>query len=245
MAENFDDIVERFQHVLGIVFNNKGLLKEALTHSSYVKHKQSHMSHNERLEFFGDSVLKFVISEHLFTKYSHLPEGELSKMRSKIVSDQFLTTLAIDIKLGSFLVMSFGERKSGGYQKDSILANAYEALLGAIYLDQGMDVVKEFFLDSYLKFSNLIHSGDFVDHKTLLQELCQKNKLELPVYKIIREDGPDHEKIFHIEATVQIDDVHFISQGDAYNKKRAEQQAAQHILDMMSFYKYRDLSLLS
>tara|TARA_A100001015_G_scaffold307384_1_gene403186 strand:- start:620 stop:1357 length:738 start_codon:yes stop_codon:yes gene_type:complete len=245
MTDLNDHDIEKFQHVLGFVFNDKQLLKEALTHSSYVKHKDSDLGYNERLEFFGDSVLKFVVSDYLFTNYKHLSEGELSKKRSKIVSDQFLTTLAIDIQLGEFLIMSFGERKSGGHQKDSILANAYEALLGAIYIDQGMEIVKDFFLTSYKKFSNMIDSGDFFDHKTLLQEICQKSKIELPNYRIVREEGPDHEKVFHIEAAIKIDDVYLVSQGDASNKKRAEQQAAQHILDMLSYYKYRDLPILS
>ncbi len=237
--------LERFQHVLGIIFNDITLLQEALTHSSFAKHKKNSTIYNERLEFFGDSILKFIVSEYLFQHYSHLAEGELSKKRSKIVSDQFLTSLAIDIQLGDFLIMSFGERKSGGHQKDSILANAYEALLGAIYLDQGMDVVKDFFLTSYKKFAAMIDSGEFFDHKTLLQEICQKSKIELPFYRIVREEGPDHEKVFHIEASIKIDDVFFVSQGDAANKKRAEQQAAQHILDMLSYYKYSDLPILS
>ena len=245
MIQNDIQELEKFQHVLGITFNNILLLKEALTHSSFVKHKNAGSIYNERLEFFGDSVLKFIVSEYLYENYSDLPEGELSKKRSKIVSDQFLTSLAIDIQLGDFLIMSFGEKKSGGHQKDSILANAYEALLGAVYLDQGMDVVKDFFLSSYKKFAKMIDSGEFFDHKTLLQEVCQKTKIDLPFYKIVREEGPDHEKVFHIEASIHIDDVYLVSQGYASNKKRAEQQAAQHILDMLSYYKYSDLPILS
>ena len=135
------------------------------------------------------------------------------------------------------------EKRRQRTAKNSILANAYEALLGAIYLDQGLDVVREFFLKHYDHFSYLIDTGDFFDHKTQLQEFCQKVKAELPNYRIVREEGPDHQKVFHIEAAVEIDDVYFISQGDATNKKKAEQEAAQHILDMMSYYRNRFIDI--
>ena len=126
-------------------FNNKQYLLEALTHRSIVRGKQKELPHNERLEFFGDSVLKLIISEYLFHKYPKYDEGELSKIRSKLISDRFMVEIAKEIQLGDFIQLSFGEKKSGGQSRDSILANAMEALLGACYLDQGLDATKEMF----------------------------------------------------------------------------------------------------
>ncbi|RAP30721.1 ribonuclease III [Candidatus Marinamargulisbacteria bacterium SCGC AG-414-C22] len=230
-------MLKEFQQKLKFKFNDDSLLLEALTHRSYVRGKFKDVAHNERLEFFGDSVLKLIVSEYLFLTFSEATEGDMSKLRSKIISDQFLAKLADYISLGDYLNLSFGEKKSGGSTKSSILANAYEALLGAIYLDQGLDCVRTFFLDQFSVFSDLIQSDEFIDHKSLLQEWCQKNKASLPQYQIVREEGPDHDKNYHIEAFVVFDEVYFFSQGNATSKKMAEQESARYILEMISYIK--------
>ena len=233
-----NELIQKFEKQIGIQFQNQNYLIEALTHSSYAnKNKQKKRSNNERLEFFGDSILKYIVSEYLFQKYPDENEGNLSKLRSKIISDQFLATLGKDINLGDFLYLSFGEIKSGGKYRDSNLANAFEALLGAIYLDKGIKIVKIFFFKLYSKFETTLETDNFSDFKSKLQEKCQKYKINIPKYKIIREEGPDHQRTFHIECCVIYKDITLISQGYSQTKKKAEQDAAKYILKMFTLLK--------
>lgn len=222
------------QKELGVFFVDKTLLEEAVTHRSFA-HRDLH-KHNERLEFFGDSVLKLIVSEHLYFTYPNYDEGELSKVRSRIISDKFLAELALEIHLGNYIQMSYGEEKSGGRTRKSILSNALEALLGACYLDQGVDCAKAVFFRLWDSVNHRLDIMDCDDFKTTLQERCQKNKTALPKYKIVNEVGPDHKKLFHVEASVFLDDAVFISQGDAVTKKAAEQSAAKKIIDIMDHY---------
>ena len=153
-----------------------------------------------------------------------------------MISDRFLAQIAKQIHLGRYLKMSYGELKSGSQDRLSFLANAFEALLGACYLDQGLDVTRSFFFRIWDDVQVVLNIDDFSDFKTALQEKCQKFKVDLPMYRIIKEVGPDHEKVFHVEASVEVDDTVMISQGDADTKKQAEQAAARKILDVMKHY---------
>jgi ribonuclease-3 len=233
--------IDELQAVLDISFKNRAYLEHAMTHSSFVKYKGvtvSPESYNERLEFFGDSVLKFMVSEYLFNKYPSYTEGDLSKLRSKIISDSFLAQMAKEIKLGDYLRLSPGEEKSRGNEKASILANTFEALLGACYLDQGLEVVKRLFFSLFDAVHKQLEEGAFEDFKTALQELCQKRFCSLPSYRVLREDGPDHDKRFTIEANVTCnDDSILLTQGCAESKKQAEQFAAKELMDLLKLYK--------
>ena len=232
--ESRNNLVE-FQKIINIKFQNIDYLTEALTHSSYAnKSKNNNNSHNERLEFFGDSILKYIVSEHLFKKYPLENEGFLSQLRSKIVSDQFLSKLGNSISLGEHLILSYGESKSGGAQRLSNIANAFEALIGAIYLDQGIESVKIFFFAKYSAIENELISDEFSDFKSRLQEKCQKFKLSIPDYRIIHESGPDHEKTFCVEASVEYDGALLVARGTASTRKKAEQEASKHVYFMFN-----------
>ncbi len=236
MGQNPEYSLEDLQKEIGVIFSNKDYLKEALTHSSFIRHLPKDKQHNERLEFFGDSVLKFIVTEYLFHTYPDYNEGQLSKLRSQIISDKFLAEMAMKIDLGQYIFMSFGEQKSGGVLRKSMIANAMEALLGACYLDKGLEETKTLFFRLWEEVRDQLDSEEFNDFKTLLQEKCQKYKSKLPVYKVVKEIGPDHKKMFHVEASVTIDEMVVISQGDSDTKKRAEQMAAKKILDIVEQY---------
>jgi len=221
--------IDHLQKQLNIFFKQPDILEQAITHSSFVKYKGSFIKpslYNERLEFFGDSVLKFIVSDYLFHKHPDFTEGDLSKLRSKIISDRFLAGMARAIQLGDYLKLSHGEKKAGANDRLSTLADAFEALLGACYIDQGLDVVKSLFFSLFEPAYERLLEGDFDDYKSNLQEICQKRKLALPSYQVVKEEGPDHDKVFTVEAVVQSGDIHYVTQGVADSKKQAEQLAA-------------------
>lgn len=213
---------------LGIQFCQIHYLTEALTHASFDKGKGHH---NERLEFFGDAVLKLVISDYLFHQYPQEDEGQLTKRRATLVSDQLLWMMACDLNLGQYLNLSTSEIKQGGRERQSILANAFEALLGAIYLDQGLAVVKTVLI-SLLETCVMpkLSSELLDDAKTMLQEKMQKQGVGLPIYRLVRTEGKEHEKVFITAVDVIWDDRKITGIGKGQTKKESEQVAARNVL---------------
>ncbi len=214
-------------------FNNIQLLENALTHSSYAnEHKNAKAVCNERLEFMGDSVLGLICAELLYNKFLHKPEGELSKLRSSLVCESALNTYAQKIDLGKYLLLGHGEELSGGRERPSILSDAFEALIAAIYFDGGFESAKEFvlpFLNNAIKEDIQKHTLGR-DYKTLLQEISQKNPGEIIKYAVVNETGPDHDKLFTVNVYLN---SNLLASGTGKNKKEAEQDAAHKALELM------------
>lgn len=219
------------QEVIGYFFNDLSLLDEALTHRSYLnEHPHPHRKDNERLEFLGDAVLNLALSDFLWKKYPHYPEGRLSKMRAGLVNEKTLAALARRLRLGAFLRMGKGEMLTGGRDKTSLLADALEALLGAVYLDGGFEAARS--LVERLFFSDRlgqVFSAE-EDYKTLLQEWCQGTMKSTPIYRLVGEEGPDHQKTFFVELSLG---ERVLSRGKGNSKKEAEQKAAQKALSLL------------
>ncbi len=219
---------------IGYVFLNKAYIKTALTHSSYaneMKTKKIDVPYNERLEFLGDSVLSIIVSEHIFSDYRKFPEGELTKIRANVVCEKTLAKLARGINLGEFLLLGKGEELGGGRARDSILADAFEALLAAIYLDSGneKDVVAGFLMPIIEpEITGYVSSGMVTDYKTELQQIVQQASGERLEYVLVGQSGPDHEKVFEIEARLN---SNVIGHGKGKSKRQAEQNAAREALE--------------
>ncbi|MFQ8599761.1 MAG: ribonuclease III [Oscillospiraceae bacterium] len=217
---------------IGYTFENKTLLGTALSHSSYANEVKKGTESNERLEFLGDSVLSIIVSDYLFQHYDHLPEGELTKLRASLVCEKSLCQFASEIKLGDYLKLGRGEKLTGGRNRPSILADAFEAVLAAIYLDGGIDKARAFVL-RFVKEE--LESGGkqqelFRDYKTTLQEIIQQNKEEVLEYVLADEYGPDHDKTFRVEVHLN---SNVIGTGVGRSKKQAEQLAAKEALELM------------
>ena len=212
-------------------FKNKKLLHEALSHSSYANEGKRTRS-NERLEFLGDSVLSIIVAKHLFTHYTHLPEGELTKLRASLVCEKSLHEFACDYGLGEFLLLGKGEELTGGRERPSIIADAFEALLAAIYLDGGMEQARKFVLQFIPEHLNPKQAKGLNDYKTTLQEIIQQNKEEKIEYVPIEETGPDHDKTFVVEVHLN---SNVIGTGRGKSKKQAEQFAAKEALELMGY----------
>ena len=205
-------------------FRNSLYLAEALTHPSLGHETQRHHFDNQRLEFLGDAVLQLIFTEHLFNRFPNLSEGELTKMRSRLVSREGLRVHAISIGLGEYLMMGKGEESSGGRVRASALADAFEALVGAMYLDSDLDTVRRFVLrEAEPDIQNLLHEPVHVNPKGRLQELLQALSPRSPVYTIISQSGPEHLK--HFESVVSWDDME-LGRGSGKSKKEAEVNAA-------------------
>ena len=208
----------------GYTFQDKNLFHRALTHSSYAnEHKKDKAVCNERLEFLGDAVLEVVSSDFLYHKYPEKPEGELSKIRASLVCEPTLAYCAADLELGSYLLLGKGEEATGGRERNSVVSDAMEALIGSIYLDGGFANAKEFIHRFIL--NDIEHKQLFYDSKTILQEMVQAKYKETLNYELIKEEGPDHNKSF--EVCVKIGDEE-IGRGLGRTKKAAEQVAAYH-----------------
>lgn len=208
--------------MIGYQFQTPGLLSQALTHSSYANEK--HMkkgSDNERLEFLGDAVLEIVSSEFLYLNYPKLPEGDLTKMRASLVCEPTLAFCTRQLNLGDYLLLGKGEDMTGGRKRKSILSDALEAVIGAIYLDGGFASAKEFILKFIL--TDIEHKQLFYDSKTILQEIVQEKGNQPVEYVLIAEEGPDHNKSFTVEARVN---GRLMGTGTGHTKKAAEQAAA-------------------
>ena len=215
---------EEFQKIIGYRFQNTKLLQQALTHSSYANEKHMKHADNERLEFLGDAVLELVSSEFLFSNYPEMSEGDLTKLRASLVCEPTLAGCTASIQLGGFIRLGKGEDQTGGRERKSILSDALEALIGAIYLDGGFTSAKEFILKFIL--TDIEHKKLFYDSKTILQEVVQGEHGCL-AYLLTDESGPDHNKSFTVE--VRIGD-RCVGTGSGHTKKAAEQEAAYRAL---------------
>lgn len=203
-------------------FKKKNLLKQAMTHSSYSnENKQNRLDNNERLEFLGDAVLEIVVSDFLYKNYVNLTEGDLTKMRASIVCEPTLSFCTKEIELGKYLLLGKGEDMTGGRERSSIVSDAMEALIGAIYLDGGFANAKEFIYHFIL--TDIEHKQFFYDSKTILQEIVQSEFTEELSYELIKEEGPDHNKNFEVNALIG---TRIVGSGIGRTKKAAEQMAA-------------------
>ena len=214
---------------IAVDFKNKALLKEALTHRSYLNENPNRgLSQNERLEFLGDAVLELIVTEYLFQNYPTKPEGELTAFRAALVNYQMLAKIANEIALGKFILLSRGEAKDTGRAREVILANAFEALIGAIYLDQGLEKSKKFIIKNVVKeLPKIIKEGLFKDAKSLFQELAQEKLGITPAYNVLSETGPDHNKIFRVGVFLNSD---LIAEGEGPSKQEAELEAAKNAI---------------
>ena len=215
-----------------LVFSDETLLETAFTHTSYAnEHRLLESSHNERLEFLGDAVLQLIISEYLYTKYPKRPEGDLSKLRSMIVREESLAGFARDCQFDQFIKLGRGEEKSGGRNRDTILGDLFEAFLGALLLDKGVEAVKSFL---YQVMIPKVEAGDFervTDYKTKLQELLQINGDVEIAYQVVSETGPAHAKNFEVAVLIN---GRKSGQGQGRSKKLAEQEAAKNAFEKES-----------
>ena len=218
------------EQTVGYVFRDPAVLDKALTHSSYANEAGRQLESNERLEFLGDAVLSILVSDHLFRHYDHLPEGELTKLRSALVCEKSLCGLARGIGLGEYLKLSRGEQNTGGRERDSILADAFEALLAAVYIDGGMSEAERFVARFVLPELQAAHQPPFRDYKTALQEVIQQNPEEMLEYRLVGATGPDHDKRFVVEVLI---DGNLVGRGEGRSKKDAEQAAAHEALGLM------------
>lgn len=216
---------------LAISWNDEGLLKQALTHSSFAYENRTRGENNERLEFLGDAVLELSVSEYLYKSLPESSEGELTKLRAAVVCEPSLTRVSRQLDLGSCLLMGRGEERSGGRDRPSILSDAFEALLGAVYLDQGLEKARELALKYIIPLVKDVQQGRLDrDYKTELQEILQRRSAEPVNYVILKEEGPDHEKLF----TAGV--VHLgkeLGRGTGHSKKEAEQQAAKSAMESL------------
>lgn len=219
--------MKELEKYIGYQFKDRRLLKAALTHSSYANENRGNIPYNERLEFLGDAVLQLITSEKLFKESSHMAEGKMSKQRAALVCEDALAGYSAEIHLGDFLLLGKGEETSGGRHRPSILADAFEALIGAIFLDGGMDEAKKF----VLRFVDAAHLS-LQDYKTLLQEIIQKNPGERLSYVVSAEHGPDHDKSFEVQVHLN---SNVIGKGTGKSKKQAEQAAAKEALALMGY----------
>lgn len=214
--------MERLEQIIGYTFRNKKLLKQALTHSSYANEKKlGKLGCNERLEFLGDAVLELVSSDVLYAKFPQIPEGELTKKRASLVCEPSLAYCARQFDLPKYLLLGRGEDMTGGRMRDSIVSDATEALLGAIYLDGGFEKAREFVLKFIL--NDMEHKQLFYDSKTILQELVQEKGRQTVEYVLTKETGPDHNKKFSVDVLINGTPA---GSGTGHTKKAAEQAAA-------------------
>lgn len=220
------------QKTLGIIFRNLSLLEQALVHSSYInENPDCALGHNEKLEFLGDAVLGFYIAEKLYQDYPDASEGEMTKLRAALVSRDTLARVAKGIKLGDFLYLGRGEESSGGRQKKPNLAGALEAVIAAVYLDQGENITRDFIiriLDRELK--RVSQQDTVIDYKSKLQEIIQSRYQTTPGYRLVSERGPDHDKTFTVEVMVN---ETVLGKGIGKSKKEAETEAARSALEKL------------
>ncbi|HSX46080.1 MAG TPA: ribonuclease III [Candidatus Saccharimonadia bacterium] len=217
---------------LHATFNDTGLLLMAFTHRSYLnEHRNSGLEHNERLEFLGDAVLELVVTEYLYTSYPD-PEGILTNWRSSLVRTESISAAASKFGFEPLLRLSRGEKRGTDRARAQILANAFEAVIGALYLDQGYEAAKVFITESILStFNDILESGSWMDPKSHLQELAQSKETATPVYKVMSEEGPDHDKIFTVGVYVS---GQMRGQGTGPSKQAAQQKAAEAALAFYS-----------
>ncbi len=215
---------DKFLKGVGWAVKNTGLYEQALTHTSYAHETGENHCHNERLEFLGDAVLELIISDYLYHNSPHTPEGKLTRLRSDLVCEASLARLAFGLSLGEYIRLGKGEIVGGGFSRPSLLADALEALIGALYLEHGLEQCREYVLELYKPIFHDLQEGVlFRDFKTLLQEFSQARFTVTPFYRIIVESGPDHDKVFEAEVLLAKKSV---GRGRGRSKKEAEQAAA-------------------
>ena len=221
--------IRAFEEKIGYEFKDKTYIQTALTHSSFAN-EHNEFNYNERLEFLGDSVLGLVVSDYLFRARNDLPEGKLTRLRANVVCEESLSAVARKINLGDHLFLGKGEKASGGSDRDSILADATEAVIAAIYLDCGFDQAKDFILSNLRDtIAKNIDGNIFRDYKTILQEIIQGNNGKIS-YKLVGESGPDHNKEFEMQVKCGQETIGI---GKGKNKKEAEKEAARDALVKM------------
>jgi len=225
--------LEKFEKILGIKFKNFNLLKEALTHRSYLNENPHwKFGQNERLEYLGDAVLELAVSEFLFHRYPRYPEGKLTSLRAALVNYKMISKVGKEISLDKFILVSKGEAKDTSKAKEIIIANAFEAVLGAIYLDQGYNVASNFVLQTVIKhLEEVISFGLDKDPKSLLQEIIQEKSKITPVYKVLKEEGPDHKRVFYVGVFLNEEKI---ATGVGFSKQEAEINAASNALEVIN-----------
>ena len=219
----------KFEKNIGIIFKNKDILKQAFTHRSYLnEHRDSELVHNERLEFLGDAVLELIVTEHLYNKYPDHTEGELTSYRSALVNAITLSDAASKIEMNNYLLLSKGEAKDVGRARQIILANTIEALIGAIFIDQGYEVAKYFISRNIFNLiEKIIEEKTWIDAKSKFQEQAQDYEGTTPLYKTLKEEGQDHDKQFTVGVFLGKNKV---AEGAGKSKQEAEQVAASNAL---------------
>lgn len=225
--------LSQLEQKFGITFTNKDLLVQSLTHRSYINENPSfHLDHNERLEFLGDAVLELVVTEYLYKNYPN-PEGELTSWRAALVNAKILSSIASNLGLNDFLLLSKGEARDTGKARQIILANAIEAVIGAIYLDQGYDVSKNFIIRNVIvELSAIIKQKAYRDSKSYFQEKAQEIEGTTPTYEVLEEWGPDHAKQFRIGVFLN---SNMVGVGEGESKQDAQQAAAEDALKKMGW----------
>lgn len=222
--------LNEFEDIIKYKFNDIEILEKSLTHSSYSNEDKSYNKvNNERLEFLGDAVLSISVSRYIFDKFPNYPEGDLTKLRSQVVCEDTLGLVAANLNVGKFLLLGKGEEASGGRERKSILADAVEAIIAAIYIDGGYRKAEGFVLDNLTKYIQLAVKGKIVtDFKSYLQEYYQSKSQSCKIrYVVTKEEGPDHEKMFHVNVLVN---KNVVGKGSGKSKKLAEQNAAKNAL---------------
>lgn len=215
----------QFEKKVGVIYNDKHLLRQAFTHRSFInENKGTDLAHNERLEFLGDAVLELVSTDYLYKKFPDKPEGELTAYRSALVNAGTLAGVATNLGMNEFLLLSHGESKDNGRARQYILADALEAVIGSIYIDQGYDAARDFISAHILKMTDaVVTNKSWLDSKSYFQELAQEKVNATPLYKTIRETGPDHDKHFVVGVYLGTE---LIGQGEGKSKQEGEQAAA-------------------
>jgi ribonuclease III len=223
-------MIESLAKKIGIKFKNIELLKQSVTHRSYLNENRDYkLDHNERLEFLGDAVLELIITEYLYNKYSN-PEGELTSWRSALVNGEMLAIVATEIGVEKYLLMSRGEAKDKGRARQYLLANAIEAIIGAIYIDQGYEKAKKFVLTNIAKkLQEILDKKLYLDPKSYFQEKAQENNKVTPLYKVIKDWGPDHDKHFIVGVFLGNE---LIAEGEGNSKQEAQREAARKGLEV-------------
>jgi ribonuclease-3 len=227
-----------FNHRIGLDFNNLALLTRALTHRSYINENPDSLEDNERLEYLGDAILDFIVAAWLYHSYPEMAEGDLTLVRTALVRTEQLADFASMIDLGSALRLGQGEIVSGGRSRKALLCAGFEALIGSIYLDRGIEAVEKFFEPYLVQAVNIIlENGQPRDPKSLLQEWSQARGYESPVYETMKESGPDHEKIFEVQ--VSIPGI-IAGVGKGNSKREASKLAAKHALDKLAVNNHKE-----
>lgn len=224
MKKNF----KKLENKINVNFDNLDLLKQSVVHRSYLnEHPDFELGHNERLEFLGDAVLELIVTEYLYNNYEN-PEGELTNWRASLVNSKMLAKLASQIGLEDYLYLSRGETKDVGKARQYILANAFEALIGAIYLDQGWDSAKQFIKDNLLtELPHILKHKLYFDPKSKFQEIAQEKVGITPTYKVLKESGPDHAKIFEVGVYLGKEKI---AKGTGSSKQEAQENAAERAI---------------